>query len=85
MERLHSIVKSETAWDPAYSSVDGADDTRVPECTEGFMVLIKGIEGWLDQSLLSSKGEDRFKSLSLSLYPSLPLSPLPFSLSHTIF
>ena len=46
VERLHSIVKSETAWDPAYSSVDGADDTRVPECTEGFMVLIKGIEGW---------------------------------------
>ena len=45
VERLHSIVKSETAWEPAYSSVDGADDTRVPECTEGFMVLIKGIEG----------------------------------------
>ena len=46
VERLHSIVKSETAWEPAYSSVHGADDTRVPECTEGFMVLIKGIEGW---------------------------------------
>ena len=46
VERLHSIVKSETAWEPAYSSVNGADETRVPECTEGFMVVIKGIEGW---------------------------------------
>ena len=49
VERLHFIVKSETAWKPAYSSVGGADDTRVPECTEGFMVLIKGIEGWCDR------------------------------------
>jgi hypothetical protein len=60
VERLHTIVKSESAWEPAYSSVDGADDTRVPECTEGFMVLIKGIEGWLGQNLLSSNGEGRF-------------------------
>ena len=64
-------MKSETAWEPAYSSVGGADDTRVPECTEGFMVLIKGIEGWYDDCQSEV-------ILLIFLYSLLPSHSLPY-------
>ena len=37
--------ESPSAWQPAYSGLVDADDTKVPECTEKLMAMIKGIEG----------------------------------------
>ncbi len=45
VERLKQITSSPTAWVPAYATLEAADDTRVPECTEGFMQIIAGITG----------------------------------------
>ena len=45
VERLNQITSSPTAWQPSYSSMADADDTKVPECTEGLMSLIAGITG----------------------------------------
>ena len=45
IERMNTIVTSELAWQPAYDGIANADDTRVPQCTEGIMELIKGITG----------------------------------------
>ena len=42
---MNTIVSSESAWQPAYDGMANADDTRVPQCTEGIMELIKGITG----------------------------------------
>lgn len=42
---MNTIVSSESAWQPAYDGIANADDTRVPQCTEGIMELVKGITG----------------------------------------
>lgn len=44
VERLKELTSSDQAWSPAYDIID-ADDTKVPQCTEDLMMLIKGITG----------------------------------------
>ncbi len=42
---MNTIVSDESAWQPAYDGIANADDTKVPQCTEGIMELVKGITG----------------------------------------
>ena len=45
LERLEKVTLSPTAWVCPYESMEAADDTCVPECTDGFMTIIAGISG----------------------------------------
>lgn len=48
VEHINAITSEDTnptAWQPAYGGIVDADDTKVPECTEKLMAIIKGIEG----------------------------------------
>ena len=45
LERIEKVTLSPTAWQCQYGDMAAADDTCVPECTEGFMGIIAGITG----------------------------------------
>ena len=45
VERLHELTSSEFAWSPAYDGMVGVDESKVPQCTEQLMMLVKGITG----------------------------------------
>ncbi len=79
VERLKQITSSQTAWFPAYATLEEADDTRVPECTEGFMQIIAGITGQGRGCLDRPHGGCTSIGRSLP-FPSLPeerYKPLP--------
>jgi hypothetical protein len=39
------MISSEFAWSAAYGDMDGVDSSKVPQCTEDLMLLIRGITG----------------------------------------
>jgi hypothetical protein len=48
-ENLESLVTSSTAWRGKYQDVGGeVDETRTPECAEGFVTLLTVITGMVN-------------------------------------
>jgi len=42
---MESVLSSSSAWTMKYKDVGDVDDTRTPECAEGFMTLLSVITG----------------------------------------
>lgn len=42
---MESLLSSSSAWSLKYKDVGGVDDSRIPECAEGFMTLLSVITG----------------------------------------
>ena len=42
---MESLLSSSSAWTLKYKDVGDVDDTRTPECAEGFMTLLSVITG----------------------------------------
>ena len=45
VSNMESVLSSSSAWSPKYKDVSDVDDTRTPECAEGFMTLLSVITG----------------------------------------
>jgi len=43
ISNMESVLSSSSAWSPKYKDVGNVDDTRTPECAEGFMTLLSVI------------------------------------------
>ena len=47
VEQLKELTLSEGSWSPAYEGMEDVDQSKVPQCTEDLMMLIRGITGQL--------------------------------------
>lgn len=45
ISNMESLLSSSSAWTLKYKDVGDVDDTRTPECAEGFMTLLSVITG----------------------------------------
>ena len=45
ISNMESVLSSSSAWTLKYKDVGDIDDTRTPECAEGFMTLLSVITG----------------------------------------
>ena len=45
VSNMESVLSSSSAWSAKYKDVGSVDDTRIPECAEGFMTLLSVITG----------------------------------------
>ncbi|XP_022790195.1 RAD50-interacting protein 1-like [Stylophora pistillata] len=66
---MNSILSSSSAWTPKYKEVGDVDDTRTPECAEGFITLLSVITDRY-RNLPNVKHQERFLEVQLFLLES---------------